>query len=169
MSLNYQYIHQKLLEIMEKENNEKIYLFLDFDGVINIYIDFDEMSDDLDHLADNECIARINKLCLEYDLDVVLSTSWRFAGLDYCHQYLLENGFSEKIKVVGITQIDYLMPREEEIIYYLLEHDDFKGFIILDDIYMENLNYYLVYTNENEGFSEDKYLEAVRLLNSFLE
>ena len=145
------------IEDVMNNNHNRIYLFLDFDGVINLFLPLDEIDSDadLDHLVDEGCMARLNKLCHDYDLKVVLSTSWRFAGFDYCVDYLHENGFDRNIEILGMTQSEELLDRSEEIINYLLDRDDYSNFIVIDDLFMEDLIAHQILCDSYLGYDED--------------
>lgn len=161
---------KELLNIGKNNKDGLNYLFLDFDGVINTFIDFNNYEEiDLNHLANEECINCLNKLCNEYNLKVVLSTSWRHAGKEYCTNYLYENGFSKDIEIVGMTQVEKLMSRSEEIVEYLFEHNNFHSFVVVDDLDMVDIRDYLVLMDPYVGFNEEKYNEAVEVLNRFDE
>lgn len=135
-------------------------MFLDFDGVINVFYQpgtkkYEEMkqkTDDEFSLADPECIARIDQLLKDYPMDVVISSSWRYGGLESCVEYLTKGGFTQKQKVTGITETDEFRPRQTEIADYLIAHPVYSGFLILDDLPMPEYQNELVHTNCFSGY-----------------
>lgn len=166
-------INQKITEIQQKNrthsSKNKFYGFLDFDGVVNVFyppgspqyerllaqetIDF--------NFSDPGCVERFSKLCLEYDIQVVISSSWRYSGLDYCRDYLIKGGLSEDVDIIDITDIDlWSCDREMHITDYLFAHPDFTGFLIFDDLRMPHLMMNLVHCETLKGYTEEKDLEA---------
>ena len=131
-------------------------LFLDYDGVINLitpdhrFIQFDRA-----------CIDNVSKLCRQFDLKIVVSSSWRYDD-DY-DQLLYSHGLGSDVEVIGCT--DSLGSREREIMDYLDRNPQIDRFIILDDLPMNELRNYQVLTRMHEGFSERRYNEAAGILN----
>ena len=86
-------------------------LFLDFDGVINIPIfNFSLFTnkelEDLYNKANPDRIKNLNKLCKMFNLNIVISSSWRISGLEYCIDYLLKSGLDPSINIVGMTKLE---------------------------------------------------------------
>lgn len=148
-------------------------VFLDFDGVINVFCDYgserwkkaNEQDPDEYDFCDRDIVRILSSFCLEENMEIVISSSWRFSGLDYCVQYLRHYGLDERIKVAGTTQIDWYMTREEEIMAYIQEHPVYAKIIILDDMVMPHLKRYIVQTDPFLGFDEERAQEAKKLLN----
>ena len=67
------------------------------------------------------------------------------------------------MKVVGTTEEDF-HSRQEQIYNYLKKHLDFTGFVVIDDIDMTQLARYQVVTDIWEGLTEEKILEAKKIL-----
>lgn len=144
-----------------KKGKKKYYLFLDFDGVINIWHMNNPQSikEDQCQFADVPSIKRLSDLCLKYNLYIVISSSWRFAGTAYCANYLKRCGLKKGCKVVGITAQDF-EERQKHITDYLLQHPDYTGYLILDDLYLPHLDKNLVKCETLEGFDEQKQYQA---------
>ena len=162
----------RIKNIMKKNPEGRIILFLDFDGVINAGISlkdfvFKELPCGFYDLSNHDCVKRVNQLIHDYSLSIVLSTSWRATGMEKCYAYLTEIGFDQDIDIVGMTALDKGVSREEVIMDYLLEHPSFRGFLILDDITMEHLKYFQVVTNFQDGYSEACDAKAREILSSF--
>ncbi len=130
-------------------------LFLDYDGVVNIIYPggYERFSKPL--------VANVSKLCKQFDLQIVVISSWKISP-DYA-AYLYEAGLDPEVKVFGKTD-DIPGPREEEIKKYLQDHIYIDNFIILDDGLFDELRPYQVRTTMAEGFDDVKYEEAVQLI-----
>lgn len=144
-----------------KHGKKKYYLFLDFDGVINIWHVKNPQSikDNDSQFADIPSIKRLSDLCLKYNLYIIISSSWRFAGAAYCANYLKRCGLKKGCKVAGITKQDF-EERQMHITDYLLEHPDYTGFMVLDDLYLPHLDKNLVKCETLEGFDKQKQHQA---------
>ncbi|MCR5066975.1 MAG: hypothetical protein K6A14_02810 [Erysipelotrichaceae bacterium] len=129
-------------------------LFLDYDGVVNIFYpgSYERFSKSL--------IDNVSRLCRQFDLNIVVSSSWKMSP-DYA-DYLYEAGLDPEVKVLGKTD-DIPGPREEEIKKYLQDHIYIDKFIILDDGLFNELRPYQVRTTVIEGFNDEKLEEATRL------
>jgi hypothetical protein len=149
-------------------------LFLDFDGVINIPIfNFSLFTnkelEDLYNKANPDRIKNLNKLCKMFNLNIVISSSWRISGLEYCIDYLLKSGLDPSINIVGMTKLEKGYKKRFYKIYeYLIENPYFTNFIIIDDLDMFYLNSFLIKTKFEDGFDEKKLKEAIDLCNKFI-
>lgn len=152
---------QNIQEANQKKPEKKIYLFLDFDGVINVFLkpgtpEYDAalQSNQFD-FANRDCITRLSQLCLDYPIWIVISSSWRFSGVEYCRQYLVEHGLSDKVHFAGTTSIDSFQKRQLDIIDFLVDHPDFNGYLILDDIPMPEFGEYAILSDPLVGYDEE--------------
>jgi hypothetical protein len=64
-------------------------IFLDFDGVLNTSTNLErlrstgqEMSDEFGHLFDPACVEKLHRILQATDAKIVVSSSWRWEGLD---------------------------------------------------------------------------------------
>ncbi len=130
-------------------------LFLDYDGVINI-----DPYNFGNKPYDEHCMANVNRLCKEFNLKIVVSSSWKNYP-DY-QSRLYVSGLDESITILGKT--DTFGFREEEIKEYIKEHIHINKFIVLDDARLDELTPYHVRTKFHEGFNDQKYEEARKLL-----
>lgn len=151
----------ELTTLMKNNKNqikEKIYLFLDFDGVINVFLQpgtqqYEKaLRENQFEFADRECIKRLNDLCLEYPIEIVISSSWRYSGIEYCRDYLMRYGLSREVTFAGSTSTETIQPRQLDIINYLFGHQDFWGFLILDDIFMPEFKEYAILIDPLKGY-----------------
>lgn len=121
-------------------------LFLDIDGVVKL---FDPESWDVNR----RCAQRVNTLCKEFGLKVVISSSWRKdaveASDDWRTAHLtdewrgvyhwLHRNMGLSVDVIGVTPImgdpNVVEPgvRGKEIKAWLAEHPEVTQWVILDD------------------------------------
>lgn len=138
----------KMVWLKEKwKDNENNLLFLDFDGVFMV-----EGNDEADYLK------RIEKLCENYNLKVVISSLWK-RDFNECLSILSPYN----LNIIGHTTLEKL-GRESEILEYLCTHP-FKKFVILDDIKMCDLKDFAVHVDYRKGFTEEALNEAREVLN----
>lgn len=165
--------------IMERNRNSGIqhfYLFLDFDGVINIFLDpntknceeiLKQRAQKFD-FADRKVVKRIDTLLNDFPIDVVISSSWRFNGLKFCQQYLKNAGLKHTEKVIDITEPVYNVPRQQEIADYLIAHPDYSGFLIIDDDPMPEFKKHWLETYPYKGFDDESSAQAYTILKAAL-
>jgi len=164
-------VRSKLRRSRRKGSTHRL-LFLDFDGVVNVPYDYDspefqEMEEKGEYdFFRPELVARVNRLCRDYGLSVVITSSWRYSGLDYCIDSLMRAGFDPAIEIEGMTDTDDpLFRREEEIFAYLMKTEAVSSFLILDDIPMEEFRDYAVATPFYSGYDEESDLQARKILD----
>lgn len=135
-------------------------VFLDFDGVLNIPKDHQFI------LGESECMSHLNELCLSRNLGIVLTTSWRNFGEDYCDNYLYEHGLNKQIKVISQTpDVDWIN-RYNEIVAWIVEHDNLRRFVILDDIEMRTLGAFAIRCDYEYGFDHEGLINALNIIDS---
>lgn len=164
-------------------------VFLDFDGVINsdsfqqwlkaepphrrpgyMVVD-DEYAAHLDPNAlDREAIERLNRLLLEGQASVVISSTWRLdMKLGELKALLRKYGFLGKI--IGKTPYLGAEPRGHEIHKWLKSYKHpVESFVIVDDDNdMEPWHERLVQTSWGHGLLDDHVAAAIAILNTPLE
>ena len=153
-------IERRMKRCRASKTGERL-LFLDFDGVVNVPYrtgtpEYEEAMKRGEYdFFRPEIVARLNRLIKEYGLSVVISSSWRSMGLDFCVSSMRDAGFDPSIHVRGTMPLwDNYPPRSEEILMYLEKEADVSGFLILDDIDMRILRPYAVQTVFEEGYTE---------------
>lgn len=149
------------------KDKKNLVVFLDFDGVINTFLQegTERFIQSRNHpesfeFCDKNCIENLNEFFKDKDFDIVISSTWRFSGISFCVQYLKQYGFIFSDSVIDTTQLDWKLPREEEIMNYLKNHPYYLSFLIFDDMEMPKLKEYLVQTNPFSGFDKEKRKEA---------
>lgn len=126
-------------------------LFLDFDGVLNddsffergggesnlskhIFLDKYSLTDNLDW----DKVARLNEIVHETGCFIVLSTAWRYLGLDDCKNVLMMKGFKYPHRIIDLTP-DVKFDndsRVQEVMTWLILNDiekDISSYVMLDD------------------------------------
>jgi HAD domain in Swiss Army Knife RNA repair proteins len=131
-------------------------LFLDFDGVLVLAGKPSKAAiDNLNYLLEKEP-----------KLKIVISSSWRHKGLEFCKNFLHQNGV-DKEKVIGITDLVPSDNRGHHIERYLKENKKIKNFVIFDDIdesEMHNCKKQMVQTNSYVGLTSKDVERAINLL-----
>lgn len=133
-------------------------LFLDYDGVINTE------NDNFNGQFDNpEAIYYIGKFCMEYNFQIVVTSSWKH-NPNY-KDFLYNSGLDKKITIIGCTESTF-KGREYEIKKYLKKHPQIKKYIIIDDAYISGeLGLHQIQTSYRIGYTKNKYLETVNRFN----
>lgn len=146
----------------------KTALFLDFDGVLHVFYmqgtpEYEKavqrMKQKMD-LIDPDCLANLDELVSEYDMDIIISSSWRFNGLDYCRKYLQKSGFRHVNRIIDVTD-DLNLDRRIEILKYLNDHPVYSSFLVLDDIRMKEFKGCAPVIDPTKGFNT-KVLKAAQ-------
>lgn len=128
-------------------------IFLDIDGVVNTFQLYKEPPTDIPknelkfiegyyvdicssgqgRVSNIQAVTILDKLCHEFDLKIVLSSTWRLGHYDKTIEALRKSGLSEDIEIIGKTERLSSGHRGAEISKYLTEHPEIKDYIILDD------------------------------------
>ena len=170
-------------------------LFLDIDGVVNTHMIYSEPIEgrrmvekdgfyfDLcwpnDGRVSNEFAVRwLNKLCLEYNLKIVITSTWlighKVSEIEKC---LRNSGLDEKIEVFGGATTNYFKTRGIQIEAWMNNNEydiDKTVFIILDDDtdmvgFKRDLTPYLIKCDTYIGFNMKEYSQACTLLDKLIE
>ncbi|MGM9877295.1 MAG: HAD domain-containing protein [Bacilli bacterium] len=142
---------------MNTQKRENV-LFLDYDGVINI-----EPDNFSGYFENPEAIYFINKLCIENDFKIVVTSSWKNHPqyVDFLH----DAGLDSKVEIIGCTEMSF-KSREYEIKQFLNEHPGIGKYLIIDDAdFSPEMNNHLVQTAFKIGFNKVKYQEAIEKIN----
>lgn len=127
----------------ESQNKEQFYIFLDFDGVLNDLITVPSLWKMGGFLVDKKDTNTFNQgsidsinylietLSQEYDVNLVLSTTWR-RWFEKAKQVLKNNGL-EYSGVIDKTPKIRLKRRAFEIMKYLQSKDEKQNFVVIDD------------------------------------
>ena len=147
-------------------------IFLDYDGVVNTLI-FDSKRDEpyfnfpKDNKVNNfQAVCWLNKLCLENDAKIVVTSTWR--NYENYKECLYNGGLSKNIEILGKTD-DLGTKRGYEIQKWLDDNKnlEIKEFVILDDEDdMVNLGEKLVQTDTYIGITYHTYNTAALVLKN---
>ena len=82
-------------------------VFLDIDGVVNnLYIDESlepkYFSESDGKVSNEQAVRWLNKLCLEADAHIVITSTWRHAGLEICRECLYNSGLDNTLVIVAL-------------------------------------------------------------------
>lgn len=155
-------------------------IFLDFDGVINIptaKFENEHLAITCSHGRDERLndpigIGLLNALCLATKAEIVVSSSWRTAGIQRMRQLLYNSGLDKAVKIQGCTPyyLSYSTQRGEEVKAYLRDRPAIKEYIILDDDsdFNEEQKKRLVLCDHWYGFKLHEFIKASNLLDNKL-
>lgn len=153
------------------EYHAKKVVFLDIDGVVNT-LQLDENLEpkyytEHDGKVGNEQAVRwLNKLCLETQAHIVISSSWRHGGIGVVRKCLYNSGLDPNIMIIDQTPTKFSKDRGYEIHLWLKDHPEVEQFVILDDdTDMEPVKDHLVKCDSSKGFLSEEYLKAKDLLS----
>lgn len=118
-------------------------IFLDIDGVLNCEIFFKQRvksTSIIEHPDNSICKERVswlNDLCKETEAKVVISSTWRHSGLQYCKDVLERRGATfDVIDVTPDLSFDGAV-RGNEIKYWIDKNienpSDYRDYVIIDD------------------------------------
>lgn len=158
-------------------------MFLDYDGVVNTIQWFwnektKKFEANYGYPRDNkvnnfQAVQWISELCQRYDIDIVVTSTWRM--WDNYKDCLINGGLRDGIKILGKVAVNSLR-REDQINNYLVKNPDIGDkFIIIDDdeIVMEPCGYktkdHFIQCFTNAGFCLEKFEEAERKVRKLLE
>lgn len=163
---------RQILHVNREKGIRKYAMFLDFDGVIHVFYvqgtsqyeaAMKRMKSKPDFI-DPESLANVDAVVGEFDMDVIISSSWRYNGLDYCRKYLQKSGMKHADHIVDTTQDEQFLDRRIEIAEYLITHPIYSGFVVLDDIIMKEFEGSYIRINPTIGFNEERYQHTRRIL-----
>lgn len=157
-------------------------IFLDIDGVLNHEYFYKEKHDKKHKEdvipypysnIDPKSVEILNILCEETGAKVVISSTWRHSGLEYCKDVLGFHGFNGDIiditptspaRFRGIEILDWIKHNEELLgeSYY-----NFNEYVILDDdsdmLYWQRNNFLLI--DRFVGLTMGNVFQAKKILN----
>lgn len=137
-------------------------IFLDIDGVLNSQIFYTERNQEKREKnspfganIDERCVGYLNQLIADTGAKVVISSTWRIDGLEYCKSHLEAKGF--KGEIIGITphlrhlggfrgnEIHQWISENAEMLCGSRVNGDYKEYVIFDDdsdmLYWQRNNY----------------------------
>ena len=150
--------------------NNKI-LFLDIDGVLNskIFYKYIYKREDTSSRFDPYCVILVKKLVEEFDLKIVITSTWRVGSINRLIKELEENNFRDYLHKDWLTPVVRPASRGKEIGLWLDKHPEVQQYLILDDNH-KLLEYQMckfIQTNINLGMVQESYTQARNLLLSY--
>ena len=152
------------------KSTSKGVLFLDFDGVIcsdRAYLAAQQ--DKEKHVLrtlDPVSINLVDRLCQDFDLEVVISSTWRTRYP--CPEILLTHGFRSSFHKDEKTPVSFGRTRGMEISDWLEEHPEVTRYLIVDDCtdgLQDNfLTPHHVQTDQFDGFLTSHYYIAKKIM-----
>jgi len=152
-------------------------IFLDFDGVLNPLGNEDirhklwhldnsiKSKDKYGYLFDETCMRWLHYILLKTDAKVVVSSSWRWIGLDDMQSMWQSRNYPQRIH--DITRLSTFEKRSEDIDIYVNQHNICKYCIIDDiDMFQKHQADKLVITDAGVGLERKSALKAIEILNS---
>lgn len=157
---------QEMLNYVKTQvKNQPLTVFLDVDGVLNIYQPDLEVQTLLPRAKENLC-ELINKMKAK----VVVISSHRLGGKNW--DVLLGFFKSNHIRDVDVTSHgEEHLSRTEEINAYLLMHPNVERYVILDDCFQDDyscdlkLREHLVFVDALKGLQKQDIVKACEILN----
>lgn len=139
-------------------------LFLDFDGVLNLW-----PSPQRDGKFDKEACINLEYLLIKVpDLKIVVSSAWRIWGLDSVRETLKQNGIDPR-KVIDITgdeqTEDKKSHRGYQVQCWLDKHKEVTHFVVFDDESdFDNMKDKLVRIARFKGITQANVEKAIEIL-----
>ncbi len=176
---------RKILDKAEEMiGEERFTIFLDVDGVLDVY----NPNLSTQKLLP-EAVEGLKDFIRRTKADVVIVSDWRF-GSELYKAKAQQQGYDNKIlnwenliqvfaehgiEISGVTPWeDMLKNRTSEIKKYLADHPNIKRYVILDDCfgddYKSDLEIYkhLVYVDALQGLQKKDFIEACQVMNNML-
>ena len=157
-------------------------IFLDIDGVLNhekFYKEFteeghDDMKEFFMNQIDPNSVKNLNILCDETGAKIVISSTWRHSGIEYCVDILTKCGLTGEIIDITPTLRDDCL-RGNEILKWIKDNEllvgpyyQFTEYVILDDdsdmLYWQRNNFILI--DRFVGLTMGNVFQAKRILNN---
>jgi hypothetical protein len=151
-----------------------VYVFLDFDGVLNSsrYLmanpEMLKRHKDCQLVFDPDAMDLLNTLVLRHPVEIVISSDWRKArNFGVLAQRMVQDGFRYPDKVVSQTPNYGEVPRGREIHAWLMARNvRGKPFVILDDRSdMDQVDSHHVQTNPLVGLTKADVNKATMILS----
>lgn len=166
-------------------------IFLDIDGVLNPTYYMNalhwmhehsggkiKMMDQYGQLFFDQNVQALNRVVELSGVKIVLSSTWRMAGLKQMKQMWIDRGLpGDLIDVTptettvvkrGMAEFYDLVSRGMEVECWLQDHPDVEGYVIIDDCrdFLEHQKERFVQTDPMIGFTEEDADRTIKILTS---
>lgn len=150
-------------------------LFLDFDGVLNSVDNMEsnyflwknkpehKSKDKFGDLFDQRCVNWLTYIILKTECKLVVSSTWRIAGLNTLREMWLERQLPGEL--YSITGVHYTGTRGGEIEQWLTENKYVINYCIVDDANDMLDHQPLVQTNPIYGLDKQSAISIINILN----
>ena len=154
-------------------------VFLDLDGVLNL---IPQGHDEFGAIFHQHFVDNLKRLIDETDAKIVITSTWRFAGLDEMQRmWEFRNLPGEVIDITPdfMCETGSILQRGKEIDQWLSEHKEVTNYVILDDDtdmepHQMN-NFVLTFENVEDidcvdlgyGLTDNCTIKAINILNKF--
>lgn len=144
-------------------------VFLDFDGVLNSALFFMTYPGKKERL-DPAAVKRLDVLVKRAGAKVVVTSSWRAKhSVEGLARFLKEAGFSGEVAGVtpdlgAVAACDVGFTRCREIEAFLQQHPSVSDYVILDDLFLEDLAHAQVKTEFEMGLGDEHVEMALGIL-----
>ena len=158
---------QQILDYVEELlRPKKFVLFLDIDGVLDIY----NPSRPVQTLLP-EAVARLKHLVARTNGSIVLASDWRYGSRE--NRMVLNKTFQQEgLSIAGETPYgNSFQCRTEEILAYLQAHPEIYNYVILDDCYGDDyssneiVRQHLVHVDALKGLQDCDLMKACEIMN----
>jgi len=141
-------------------------IFLDIDGVLvtrkhQISIDYKEAKDKLSKF-NPEVVKFINEIQNKTDAKIVVTSTWRTAGLEKIQEIFKKRGIKN---IIDVTPIGFEYKNRSEEINHWIYLNDVESFIIIDDMDIDGLYDNLIKVDAEFGLISSK--KAIKILNGY--
>jgi len=165
----------EVLKLVEEQTKSEFTIFLDVDGVLDVYNPSEEIQQLIPETVDR--LASLVKRCMA---KVVVISDWRYGkgslGTEQQRinwENLVKTLQAKNIEISGVTSYnEKKRTRTEEIREYLVEHPEIKSYVILDDCYgddyasEEMIRKHLVFVDALKGLQDNNLMEACKIMNA---
>lgn len=156
-------------------------LFLDIDGCLNYENYYKKDRDITTYPLSEICpiaIENLNRIVFETGCKVVISSTWRHSGINYCRNALNSRGFTGEIIDItpSLDRVGEWVERGNEIYKWLLDNRLYKynsycvtdhDYAIIDDdadmLYLQRHNFFQC--SPVTGLTEEMTIEIINFLN----
>jgi len=169
---------------METNSRKKI-IFLDIDGVLNTKWWYTQMNrntpkDKYGYAFDPKAVANLRRIVEDTGADIVISSSWKFMGLDKLRAMWNErelagnvidvtpNGMCDEVLLTAdLDNMGVTRCRGNEIREWLMQHSDVTHYVILDDMndILQEQESHFIWIDPEVGITTENVEQTIMMLN----